>query len=95
MSPALSRASESIYILYDGDTVYVHQFMQSDTDIDMNGGTVHISQITDYPSDGGVTVCVGGAPVKLAVRIPSWCRDFSVEAKLAENLGTKRRLYAF
>lgn len=89
--PNVARFVESIgkYIYsYDGDTVYVHQFMQSDTDIDMNGGTVHVSQITNYPSDGGVTVCVGGAPVKLAVRIPSWCRDFSVEAKLAENLGT-------
>ena len=61
--------------------------MESDTDVAINGGTAHISQSTDYPSDGSVTIRVSGAPAKLAVRIPSWCRDCSAGAERAENLG--------
>lgn len=88
--PNVTRFVESIgkYIYsYDSDTVYVHQFMESDTDVAINGGTAHISQSTDYPSDGSVTIRVSGAPAKLAVRIPSWCRDCSAGAERAENLG--------
>ncbi len=88
--PNVTRFVESIgkYIYsYDSDTVYVHQFMESDTDVAINGGTAHISQSTDYPSDGSVTIRVSGAPAKLAVRIPSWCLDCSAGAERAENLG--------
>ena len=58
---------------YDDDTVFVHQFMQSTTQIDRNGESFVIEQKTSYPQNGKVKITVKGADTRLAVRIPFWC----------------------
>ena len=54
------------------DTIYVHQFMQSRTEIENNGKTIVIEQKTRYPESGKVEIKVSGADTRLAVRIPGW-----------------------
>jgi len=58
----------------EGDTVYVHQFMDSKAELD---GCI-VKQTTNYPIDGKVTVSVEGK--RIAVRIPGWCESFTASA---------------
>ena len=59
----------------DGDTVYVHQFMESHAQVD----GCNIWQTTRYPVDGTVHVKLEGEK-KLALRIPGWCAEFTASA---------------
>ena len=61
-----------IYTTSD-DTVYVHQFMESQAKINVGGEEIEIEQKTDYPYDGRVAISVKGYNGKLAVRVPEWC----------------------
>ena len=61
------------------DTIYVHQFMQSTTEIENNGKTIVIEQKTRYPESGKVEIKVSGADTRLAVRIPGWCDGYEGE----------------
>ena len=58
----------------DGDTVYVHQFMESEAVVD----GCKVTQTTNYPLDGAVKICAEGK--RIAVRIPGWCRSFTASA---------------
>lgn len=60
----------------DKDTLYVHQFMESEANIDINGKKVIVKQKTAYPVDGKISISVIGADIKIAVRIPEWCDSF-------------------
>lgn len=55
----------------EGDTVYVHQFMESQAGVD----GCKVTQTTNYPLDGAVTVRAEGK--RIAVRIPGWCQSFT------------------
>ncbi len=57
----------------DKDTIFVHQFMESQAKINVNGREIEITQKTAYPYDGKVTISASGGNVKLAVRVPEWC----------------------
>lgn len=57
----------------DGKTLYVHQYMQSRTEIARGGATLTVSQTTRYPENGRVRIKVCGADTKVAVRVPFWC----------------------
>lgn len=59
----------------EGDTLFVHQFVESEAMID--GGRV--TQTTNYPADGSVTVAAEGR-ARIAVRIPGWCRTWTASA---------------
>ncbi len=59
---------------YDKNGIYVEQFMDSDADV--NG--VKVCQRTDYPFDGRVDITVS-ADTELNVRVPGWCREYSLE----------------
>ena len=76
--PNLTRIIESYGdYLYgiDGDTVYAHQFAQSETVFD----GMSIKQVTDYPFGGTVRFTVSGMKGKtFAVRCPGWCPFASV-----------------
>ena len=61
------------------DTVYIHQYMDSKTELELNGKKVIIKQSTDYPIDGRVKISVSGADIRIAVRVPEWCTDFSLD----------------
>ncbi len=63
----------------DGKTLYVHQFMQSKTEIERDGRTVNIEQKTKYPESGKVSITVRGGDTRLAVRIPGWYDGYKGE----------------
>ena len=54
----------------EGETVYVHQFMQGTVDL---GGGRMLKIDTKYPENGAVTLTVTGGTARLAVRVPGWC----------------------
>ena len=62
----------------DDNTVYVHQFMQSESVLDIGGKAVKISQKTDYPYNGKIEICTD-ADVRVAIRIPDWCDTYEGE----------------
>ncbi len=57
---------------HDDETIYVQQFMQSESEFEFGGQSVRISQKTNYPLDGNVEITVN-RDVRLAVRVPEWC----------------------
>lgn len=59
----------------DGDTLYVHHYMNSTTEYE--GKTVR--QTTAYPACGKVKLEVDGYKT-LAVRVPGWCTEFEASA---------------
>ena len=59
----------------DGDTLYVHHYMNSTTE----AGDRTVRQSTNYPSDGKVRIVTSGYG-KIAVRVPGWCREFTASA---------------
>ena len=63
----------------DGETVYVHQFMQSRTEIERHGKSLRIEQKTAYPENGKVKITVTGGDTRIAVRIPGWYKDYEGE----------------
>jgi len=60
---------------YDDDTLYVHQYANSVMECD--GMTVE--QTTEYPKNGSVKLKCNTNGRKLALRIPGWCRNFSLD----------------
>lgn len=56
----------------DDASLYVHQFMQSESVIAQNGNKLNIKQETNYPYDGRVKITVSGGSTRLVVRIPGW-----------------------
>lgn len=61
----------------DGETLYVHQFVDSETEIKRESGKVVIEQSTRYPADGKVVLTVKEGSTRLAVRIPGWYNGYS------------------
>lgn len=57
---------------FDDDTVYVHQYIDSEADT----SGIHIIQKTDFPKDGRVSIICNCRQSRLALRIPGWCRKF-------------------
>ena len=57
----------------DGDTVYVHQYMNSVSEFN----NYKISQTTDYPNDGTIKIHCENIS-SIAIRIPSWCTQFGI-----------------
>ncbi|MBQ7387506.1 MAG: glycoside hydrolase family 127 protein [Clostridia bacterium] len=63
----------------DGETLYVHQFMDSETVVEREGGRLVIEQSTRYPADGKVKITLKEGKTRIAVRIPSWYKDYRGE----------------
>ena len=59
---------------FDDDTVYIHQYMDSDTRTD----GITIVQKTEYPKNGKITVKCDTNKKFIAFRIPGWCKSFAV-----------------
>ena len=84
--PNITRVIPSIasYLYTEEDGVlYVHQFMKSVSTLEIGGKSVKITQKTAYPENGKVQITVKGSDLKLAVRVPGWCREYTGET--AEN----------
>ena len=61
---------------FDDETVYIHQYIDSETEYD----NIHISQTTAYPADGKIKIRCSAPQKQIALRIPSWCSDFKINA---------------
>ena len=59
------------------DTLYIHLYMGSMVQKEIQGETAEISVTSGYPWNGGVSVKVKGTsvPFTIALRIPEWCAD--------------------
>lgn len=61
-----------------GDDIYVNHFVAGTAAIKTKNNIVKITQKTDYPWDGKVTISVASgakSPFKLAVRLPGWAQN--------------------
>lgn len=59
---------------FDDETIYVHHYINSETEYD----NIHISQTTSYPADGKIRIRCSAPQKQLAVRIPAWCTEFTI-----------------
>jgi DUF1680 family protein len=76
----LASLPQYIYSV-QGNRVFVHLYIGGKTEIEVGGGKLRLRQENRYPWDGDVRLCVDSAPVEavsLAIRIPGWCRRWSV-----------------
>lgn len=62
----------------DESTIYVHQFMQSESEFDLGAERVRISQKTAYPYDGKIEITLD-RDARVAIRIPEWCDSYKGE----------------
>jgi DUF1680 family protein len=69
----ISSIGDFIYN-YTDKIIYVNQYMESTAEIE--GFT--ITQKTNYPYDGKISLTLTGANRTLALRIPGWCRVYSI-----------------
>ena len=60
----------------DGETIFVHQFICSETEIERAGQSLRIVQSTDYPRDGKIKITLERGSTRLAVRIPYWVKNY-------------------
>ena len=58
----------------DESTVYVHQYINSCADFD----NTKIEMTTEYPKDGKITIKCMSDKNYIAVRIPCWCKSFTL-----------------
>lgn len=80
--PNISRFIPTIAnLIYtdDGETLFVHQFIQSQTTVERGGKTLTITQKTAYPENGKVKITVSGGDTRVAVRIPGWFNGYQGE----------------
>ncbi len=59
---------------YTEDTVYVNQYMASTADF----GGFTVTQKTSYPYEGSIELTLSGADRRIGLRIPAWCREYTV-----------------
>lgn len=83
--PNLARIVASIgdyFYTTSSDTLYVHLYGENNAQITVGESKIGISQTTNYPWDEVITVGVNvenPTQFKLALRIPNWCSDASIQ----------------
>lgn len=76
-----------------GDTVYVNQYMDSDSAFATQSDKAHIIQRTNYPYDGIVNIKNASEHAQsVALRIPAWCDGYTVSGAAISRV---ERGYAF
>lgn len=61
----------------DADTIFVHQYVQSEAEIAVGSRTVRMQVETEYPWDEQISLTIApdaAAAFTLALRLPGWCR---------------------
>ena len=84
--PNLARIVTSIssYLYTVGkDTLFVHLYAGSETELSIGENKLKLNVETDYPYDGKVKLNLNSDKkdlqnIKLALRIPGWCRNYSI-----------------
>lgn len=61
---------------YDETILYVHQYLASEASF----GEISLQQKTRYPHNGKVTLTGFAGGRTLALRVPGWCKNFTVSA---------------
>lgn len=72
----------------DGDSLYVHLYMQSDTFASFSGTNVKIEQRTEYPRAPGIRFIITPdmpSPFTLRLRVPGWCDNATIEVNGVEH----------
>ena len=67
------------------DTLYVNLFISDNAIVDVNGEKIQVSQKSDYPWDGQITLTFQPKKAKrftLKVRVPGWARNEAVPGDL-------------
>jgi len=65
-----------------GSGLYINLFVESDAEMDFAGEPLVVSQRTAYPWDGAVEIKltkVSGGLKYIALRLPGWCKSFTVK----------------
>lgn len=76
----------------DDKSIYVNLFAGSDSEIEHKDGSVKISQQTNYPWEGNVTLTVTPETAKnfnLKIRIPGWAKNETVPSDLYSYINPK------
>ncbi len=82
--PNLARIVASIgsyFYSNTADRLYVHLYNTSSATLELGGSSVQIEQETNYPWDGEIQLTVKPdnlTEFDLALRIPDWCRKYTV-----------------
>ena len=74
-------------------TVYVNLFLSNKSDLTVSGKKLTLSQTTNYPWDGDITISVDKSSVGLftmKIRIPGWLRNKPVPSDLYTYSDNKR-----
>lgn len=82
--PNLARLIASLgqYIYTtDGSTVYCHLYIGNSVKLKLDDSDVGLTMTTDYPWSGRMHfgIHAGGTKFTLALRIPGWCRNYTLE----------------
>lgn len=97
--PNLARLIASIgsyFYSTSNDTLFVHLYNQNRSTLTVGGTTVRLAQQTNYPWDEQVEMTVGlDAPArfKMALRIPEWCRSYTLSVNGAAVQAAAARGY--
>ncbi|MBC7811392.1 MAG: glycoside hydrolase family 127 protein, partial [Burkholderiales bacterium] len=97
--PNLARLVASIgdyFYVATADTLYVNLYNQNHAQFQFGGSDVQIEQQTDYPYDGAVSFTISAdqpTTFTLALRVPNWCREYSVEVNGSEYIANPERGY--
>jgi DUF1680 family protein len=74
---------------HQGGRLYVNLFVGSEAELELAGGSLRLTQHTDYPWDGTVLLTVepgqeadAGVDLQVRIRIPGWARDEPVPSDL-------------
>ncbi len=93
----MASVGDLLYTTSD-DTLFVHQYIQSSSAFDWAGKEVKIAQDTRYPIDGKIAITLEGDGLngrKAAVRIPGWCKEYTISVNGAPFSGTPEKGYLY
>jgi DUF1680 family protein len=82
-----------------GDTLYTHLYLGNETVCAVGGKEVSLKTETRYPWEGRVDITFalasGGASFAYGLRIPGWCRSYTLELNGEKTAAPVRDGYAF
>lgn len=70
----IPSVADFIYHYTTDDTVFVNQYMASISSLD----GLTLTQKTDYPNSGTVKLSLKGGNRRLGIRIPTWCKNYTL-----------------
>lgn len=80
ISRLIASLGQYIYTIKE-DTLYIHQYINNTSNMEIDGDEICIIQKTDYPWDGKIKielVLSGEKEFTLAFRIPEWCKNAQI-----------------